>query len=336
MENRKFGNTELLVSPICYGTMRYASNTGEMDETSRNGKRTLEEAIERGVNFIHSSYEYGTRWLTSQVLKNNPKRHDLHHIIKVNVPDWQDKQFSPEKFRFQIEEALQDLHTDRIAVVQHLQRGALSNEIGYNEEGESYRLQEFDSVTEALLEEFDKLKDQGKVGYAVSFPYTVGFAKRVIASGAFSGIAAYFNCLETEMLEVFSLMQDRGMGFIGIRPLAGGLLVNNRVNRWDISEYDRMCSGEWDRLYAHLDELRRDLPEEPRDWSEFALRFSVSDPLVTSTVVGINTREQLESALRAAEAPPVAQEVIDKAHAVNQYYRSTYGIRANSSGIPMF
>jgi len=78
MRYRKYGNTELKVSEMCFGTMRYASKEGIPDETSKAGKRALEEALEQGVNCIHSSYEYGTRWLTGDVLKNHPKRHELH------------------------------------------------------------------------------------------------------------------------------------------------------------------------------------------------------------------------------------------------------------------
>ncbi len=42
--------------------MRYASKTGEHDDQSTAATRALEEAVDSGVNFIHSSYEYGTRW----------------------------------------------------------------------------------------------------------------------------------------------------------------------------------------------------------------------------------------------------------------------------------
>ena len=87
MNYRKFGNTDLEVSEICFGPMRFAAKEAAEDEVSASGKRALERALERGVNFIHSSYEYRTRWALGRVLKDHPKRHDLHHIIKVPVPD---------------------------------------------------------------------------------------------------------------------------------------------------------------------------------------------------------------------------------------------------------
>lgn len=158
MHLRKLGNTDLMVSPLCFGTMRYASKSGIEDESSANGRRALEEAIERGVNFIHSSYEYGTRWLTGSVLERHPKRHELLHVIKVNTPDWGQEAFDKDAFRQQVEQALRELHTDRIAVIQHLQRGAIPNRLGYCSEGEQVRLAAFDAVLEPLLEVFATLR----------------------------------------------------------------------------------------------------------------------------------------------------------------------------------
>ena len=81
MKYRKYGKTDLKVSEICFGTMRYAPEKN--NEQVKEAKRGLEEAIDLGINFIHSSYEYGTRWLTGEVLGQHPKRHELHHIVDV-------------------------------------------------------------------------------------------------------------------------------------------------------------------------------------------------------------------------------------------------------------
>jgi aryl-alcohol dehydrogenase-like predicted oxidoreductase len=87
------------------------------------GKRTLEEALDHGITTIHSSYEYRTRWAVGEVLATHPKRHEVKHIIKAPVPDYEYQGFDPAKFRKLEEEALSELHAERIAIVQHLQRG---------------------------------------------------------------------------------------------------------------------------------------------------------------------------------------------------------------------
>ena len=336
MKHREFGNTGLVVPPICFGTMRYANKDGVYDEVSREGAKALQAAMERGIDFIHSSYEYRTRWLTSKVLADHPKRHDLKHIIKVNVPDWGDEGFSQKKFTEQIEQALKELHTERIAVVQHLQRGAFPRDIAYGDEAEPQRIQEADTVFELLREVFEKLRQEGKVQHLASFPYTVGYAKRCLQSDLFSGMVAFYNCLETEMSDLFDQMKNHKMGFIGIRALAGGILSRNRIDRDSLPAGDRMSSPQWDRLYSQLQEFRATLGEEPDDWTRFAIRFAISDPFITSTGLSINTTAQLDEGMQAVDEPPVSPEVIEKARLLTTRYRAAFGVKGHPSGIPIF
>ena len=88
MKYRKLGGTDLEVSVICFGPMRAAAQEAGGDEKSRAGERALRCALDAGVNFIHSSYEYGTRWMLRRVLKDHPLRHKLRHVIKAPVPDF--------------------------------------------------------------------------------------------------------------------------------------------------------------------------------------------------------------------------------------------------------
>lgn len=336
MRYRTFGATDLEVSEICYGTMRYASKDGKRDERAADATRALQEAVDAGINFFHSSHEYGTRWLTGEVLGAHPKRHELHHIIKVNVPDWGDQKFDASTFRGNIEDALRELKVERIAVVQHLHRGTLPRELGYCAEGEPKRLSEFDEVTNDLLEEFEKLREAGKVGYLTTFPYTTGYAQRAIESGSFSGVVAYFNALETEMAEFFAEMERAGMGFIGIRPFAAGLLTDPRIDRENLPEDDRMRDPQWDRLYDQLTELKNALGDEQASWTRFAIQFSLIHPVITSTVVGINTPAQLQSVIEAVEGHPLNQDVLSRAHQVCRQFREQFGVKGSPAGVPVY
>ncbi len=119
MQYRRLGGTDLDVSVICLGPMRAAEKEPCRDEKSRAGERVFRRALDPGVTFLHSSYEYRTRWMMERVLKDHPKRGDLRHVIKFPVPDFADgDRFDAAKFRLRIEEALRDLHAERIAVLQ--------------------------------------------------------------------------------------------------------------------------------------------------------------------------------------------------------------------------
>ena len=243
---------------------------------------------------IHSSYEYGTRWSMAPVLANHPRRHDIHHVIKVPVPDFGDRgRFDPAKFRLRVEEALTELHADRVAVVQHLQRAAPNTD--------ERRLPEIEAVDEPLRETFETLRAEGKVGYLASFPYTVRFAESALAAGTFSGLVAYYNAIEMEMARFFPALERSGGGFLCIRPFLAGLLTDRRADRQALPADDRMRERTWDGAYDRLDVLRdRTVPES---MTRFAVRFALAHPIVSSLIVGLNTVAQVDEVIDAASEP---------------------------------
>ena len=294
MQLRRFGTTDLEVSPICFGPMRFASRDGSDDDVSRHGRRALERALERGVNFLHSSYEYGTRWSMAPVLANHPRRHDIHHVIKVPVPDFDDGgRFDAAKFRLRVEEALTELHADRIAVIQHLQRAKPNTD--------ERRLPDIEAIDEPLRETFETLRAEGKVGYLASFPYTVGFAESALATGTFSGLVAYYNAIEMEMARFFPALEHSGGGFLCIRPFLAGLLTDRRADRHALPADDRMRERTWDGAYDRLDVLRERMA--PESMTRFAVRFALAHPIVSSLIVGLNTVAQVDEVIDAASEP---------------------------------
>ena len=295
MKYRSLNGLAEPVSELCFGTMRYARKDGVEDSRSAAGTVALEKAIERGVNFIHSSYEYETRWLTGRLLKAHRKRADMHHIIKVNVPDWEEPRFSRNSFRRQVESALIELGAERIAVVQHLQRGVSRKEI-MTDTGNQHRLAQFDEVSSELAEITGELRQAGKIGTVMSFPYTVDFARLAVEADVYSGLVAYFNLLETEMVEFFPRLREQGKDFVAIRPLAGGILTEKRVDRESLPSDDRMRTSASDSMYARLEQVRSLTGKPPVPWEQYAFQFTLADPLVKSTVLGINNEVHLATA----------------------------------------
>lgn len=316
MNYRRLSGTDYQISELCFGTMRYADKSGIEDERSRMGACALEEAIDRGVNFIHSSYEYRTRWLTGKVLKQHPKRHELHHIIKVNTPDWDDSAFSAASFRRQVEEALSDLGTERIAVVQHLQRGVPRPEI-MSAASDVHRLEQFDAVSGELLEIAEKMRGEGKIEKLMSFPYTPAYAKRALEAEVFDGLVAYFNPLETEMFEFFGRLYELNKDFISIRPLCGGILSDRRAARESLPEDDRMRASEYDEFYRRLASLRAAVGEPAMPWEQYAFRFSLAHRVIKSSVLGINSLGHLQT----AEGPDtVTEDMAERAVRANREF----------------
>lgn len=315
MQYRRFGRTELALSEISFGAMRFVRGS-HTDNDPAVGKRTLEEALDHGITTIHSSYEYRTLWAVGEVLATHPKRHEIKHIIKVPVPDYEDQGFDPAKFRKLVEEALSELHTERIAIVQHLQRG-VDKTIIYEERGDPERIAALPEIGAALRDTFDELKREGKVEALASFPHTPGYAKAAIESGFFDGVIAFFNAIETEMVPFFDLMRHRGMGFVPMRPFYQGLLTDKRANRQALPANDRMHDASFDNLYARFDRVRGAIGCDVKSWSDFAIKLALADPLFASVIVSMNTAEQVRSVLAAADGNYPDPTLITRLHAAN-------------------
>lgn len=328
MRYRRFGHTDLELSEICFGAMRFTSTADHVtlteevsvaaaEEKNRRGRRALEAALEGGVNCIHSSGDYGTRWMLGDILAKHPKRQDLHHIIKMTSPDYEETQFDPKVLRDTVEESLRDLHTDRIAIVQHLQRGPNVAKVdAYSAAGDQRRIGALPELLEPVLDTFEALKKEGKVGHLVSFPHTMGYAKAAMDTGAYDGIAHFMNLIEPEALEILDRMEAEGLGFLAIRPLLQGMLTDKRINRTEIPKNDIKHNPGWDSRYELLQTIRDTIGEPDAHWTNFALKFALSHPAVTTAVASASDEAQVQDMLEASDGHYLPRALLDQVQGI--------------------
>lgn len=315
MRQRRFGSTDIQLSEVTFGSMRFVSGKlGAMDDAA--GKRALEAAIAGGVTSIHSSYEYGTRWAVGEVLRDHPKRHDIQHIIKAPVPDFDDQGFDEAKFRMRVEDALKELGAERIAIVQHLQRG-VGNDVINDERGDPARIAAMPEVNARLKACADDLKAEGKIGALACFPYTAGFAAPAVESGIFDGVVAYWSLVETELAPVMEAMRARGMGFVTMRSLLQGLLTDKRADRSKLPADDSKRKPAWNLPYARFERLQAELGREYGSWETLAVKFALCDPLFPSVILSMNTTGQVEGVLAAADGDYPDPSLVQRVHALN-------------------
>lgn len=328
MRYRQFGNTDLELSELCFGAMRFTSTAGhvtlpgershaEAERQNREGRRALEAALSAGINCIHSSGDYGTRWMLSEILAEHPKRNDIHHVIKMTTPDYEEGHVDPQVLRDDVEEALRDLHTDRIAIVQHLQRGPHVPKVeAYATDGDTRRIAALPEIIEPLLDTFDALKREGKVGHLITFPHTMGYAQAALNTDAYAGVAHFFNVIEPEALPILDRLEQEGRGFLAIRPLLQGMLTDKRVQREGLPADDLKHSAGWDSRYALLDKIRAHIGEPDGGWTDFALKFALAHRAVSSLVVSANNEQQVNAMLAACDGNYPARELLNRVHAL--------------------
>lgn len=305
---RRLWGTDIDVSVLCYGPMRMATS---MDDPQRSEHiRAMQAAIAGGVNFIHSSYEYGVRDLMHEVLKKHPSRHDLHHAIKVPVPDWDDGHFDAVKYEERIDEALRDLSCERISLVQWMWR--------IRPHDEAHRLPLLNNCLEDLKATHAHLRDKGKVAHLATFPYFPESASLAMATPDIRALIAYYNLLELEMSPIIDELakggeKGGGRGFIAVRPYFEGVLTDKYDSYSDLPEGHRLKIEKYRSFFEHRNALMEALPEiQQEGLTAFSLRFPLLSPNCASVVVGLNSEEQVHQALEIADGVHSDPALVEK------------------------
>ncbi|MFN3789808.1 aldo/keto reductase [Massilia sp.] len=130
MERRQLGQTDLMVSKVCLGTMTFGEQNTELDAHSQ-----LDYALARGINFIDTAEMYpvmarpDTQGLTERYigswLKKRGRRADVVLATKVAGPNkmmpWirgANHNLDAANIRAAVEDSLRRLHTDYIDLYQ--------------------------------------------------------------------------------------------------------------------------------------------------------------------------------------------------------------------------
>lgn len=309
MQYRRLAGTDLDVSVLCFGPTRTGSPEAGEDARNRTGERAFAAALDAGMNFVHSSYEYrrGSMATIGEVTRSHPKRNDIHHVVKVPVPDFEDNgTFSEAKFRQRVEEALTLFNADRIAVLQWMWRSTPNDN--------QIRLPMLPMIIDDVSAAFERMRSEGKVGYLMTFPYTIEAGRAALALNRFSGMIGYFNPLTLELSDILPELEKRGQGFIALRPLYEGLLTDKRPTLDSLSADDRLHAREIRELYELREIVARTFAEEIGDsMTRFALRFPLYSAATASIAVGLNTEDQVRSAIAMVDGVKPRPDVLKRA-----------------------
>jgi aryl-alcohol dehydrogenase-like predicted oxidoreductase len=297
VEYAHLGRLGALVSRLCLGTMNFGPETPE-DEAHT----VMDRALDHGINFFDTANVYGRRrgeGVTEKILgrwfaKGGARREKVVLATKVygQMGDWpNESRLSAVHVRRACEDSLRRLKTDHIDLYQmhHVDR---------------------DTPWDEIWQTMEILVQQGKVLYVGSSNFAgwhIAQANEVARRHNSIGLASE-QCLynlndRMSELEVLPACQGYGMAVLPWSPLAGGLLGGNvqgtargrRASR-DIQEE---AERKRDRLEAY-EKLCADLGEDP---GEVALAWLLSNPVVTSPIIGPRTVQQLDTAVRALDLP---------------------------------
>jgi aryl-alcohol dehydrogenase-like predicted oxidoreductase len=303
MKYATLGNTGLLVSKLCFGTMTFGDGRGIFKAIGAVGQVGADElvktSIESGINFFDTADVYTegeSEKILGQSLKNlNIARHQVVIATKVYGrvgPGRNDVGASRGHIMDGVEASLRRLQTDHIDL---------------------YQIHGNDSVTpvEETLRALDTLVQQGKVRYIGCSNWQAWKIAKALGICEFKNLArfdtlqAYYSIAGRDLeREIIPLLESERVGLLVWSPLAGGLLsgkysrsnqkpADSRRSDFDFPIVDK------ERTWKILDVMAPIAKAHECSPARVSLAWLLAKPVVTSVIIGAKRHDQLQDNLAA-------------------------------------
>ena len=280
MERRRFGSSDLDITPVGIGTAPIGSvpgvwwvNWGPQDEG--DSVRAIHAALDGGVNWIDTAPFYGWGRAEEVVARAVRGRDDVLVFTKCGTmrrddgDDFMD--LRPEAIRADVEGSLRRLGVERVDLLQlHDRDPTVPVEESWG----------------AVLE----LVAEGKVRHGGISNHRADEIERALAVGPVAGLQVQYSALERGVEEsILPLALERGLGVIVWAPLASGFLT-------DGFSIDALAPDDFRRTHPFaerdLTEIRETLRDDGGSVYRGALRFVLAHPAVTGAIVGARTERE--------------------------------------------
>jgi len=311
MEKRRLGRTGLDISVLAFGCGAVGGLMTKGD--AKDQERAVARALDMGINYLDTASIYG----------NGTSEENLGRVLKTLKP----KALVATKFRFKddeyadiaanltasLEASLKRLQLDSVDLLQ------LHNRIGSTTGGDVIKAER---VIEEVVPTLEALRAAGKIRYfGITALGETEALHKVVSAGVLDTAQICFNALQPsaaravpkgypgqDYRQLIVRAKEAGMGTIGIRVLAGGALsgVEHR-HPLNVQNVEPIGSGD-----SYATDVRRARTFEPMiregyvaSLPELAMRFAISEPSLTTTLVGLANLEQLEAAYAAVMKGPL-------------------------------
>lgn len=262
MEYRVLGKTGLKISRMGFGGI-------PIQKIDAEGTKTLMKRLaEEGVNYIDTARGY--------TVSEEYLGYALEGIRDKFVLATKSMARTKEAMAADIEKSLQNLRTDYIDLYQvhNPSMEQLDQVIG---EG---------GALEALME----AKTSGKIGHIGLTAHSTAVFERALSLDWVETIMFPYNIVESQGEDLISRCKERNIGFINMKPLAGGAIEN----------------------------------------AGLAIRYVCANPNVTVVIPGMAEEKELEENLRACcDTSPLSSEELEEMHAVRKALGTNFCRRCN-------
>lgn len=310
MEYREFGRTGWMVTSIGFGAWAIGGTWGPVED--EESYRTLNRALDRGVNFFDTADVYGDGRSERLLARLRKERSEPFYVVTKagrRLDPHVAAGYNRENLTAFIERSLRNLHTDTIDLVQL-----------HCPPTEVYYMPEVFGV-------LDDLVKQGKLRYYGVSVEKVEEALKAIEYPNVQSVQIIFNIFRQRPADLFFAEAKRKkVGILARVPLASGMLTgkmradthfdqdDHRAFNRHGEAFDRgeTFSGvDYQTGLQAVDELRALVPQG-MTMAQFALRWILMHDAVSTTIPGAKRPEQVDDNVRAGELPPLSPETMQK------------------------
>jgi len=324
MDHVRLGNTGLLVSKLCLGTMTFGLQS---DETA--SAAIMDRAADGGITFFDTAdvYPLGgglstvgrTEEIVGEWLRGKREKFVVATkcVGRTGPAAWEQGS-SRKHVLTAVESSLRRLGTDYIDL---------------------YQLHAPDPSTpiDETLGALDDLVHSGKVRYVGCSNFLAYQVARALGRSEaqavvrFDSVQPRYNLLFRQIeRELLPLCAEEGVGVIPYNPIAGGLLSGKHNAAGPPTEGTRFtlgnAAGNYQNRYWHeqefatVEELRKIAEREGVPLVTLAVAWVLANPAVTAPIIGASRPEQLEASLAAVEFT-MSAELKDELDEATRTYR---------------
>jgi aryl-alcohol dehydrogenase-like predicted oxidoreductase len=307
IEKRVLGKSGLEITKLGIGLWPVGSD-GYGITDDRESLRTIEAALDSGINFFDTADVYGFGHSEELLGKVMQGRRDKFIVatkigwIGFDGAKQSTAYTSVEKLIAAVEIALRRLQTDYIDLLQ--------SHINFR-----------DKTMEIFLLGFQKLQQEGKIrSYGVSTG-DYEYLKQFNADNGCASVQVDFSILNrTPEFDIFPYCQQHDIGILVRGPLAMGILTGkfNADSAFGERDFRTAWQEDPERHRIFVEDLQKIEKLKPllkrKTMAQLALQFSMEHPAVTSSIPGAKTVRQLTENLKAVSLQaltPAENIVID-------------------------
>jgi D-threo-aldose 1-dehydrogenase len=288
---RPFGPTDLRVTPLCIG----CAPLGDMPETfaysvaEEQALATLRTVFSSPINFSDTAAAYGdgeSERRIGIVLRELGGLPPGYVLATKADRDLKTGDFSGEQIKRSVERSLRLLGLDRIQVmyIHDPEHTTFENVLGKG----------------GPLEVLQRFKEEGVIEQLGISGGPIDMLIRYVETGAFAAVETHnrYTLLNRAAAPLLDIAARRGLAVINAAPYGSGILAKGP---------DAYARYAYQDAPAELVERARCLAAICQEYAvplaAAALQFSLRDPRITSTVVGMSRAERIAQTIDLAQHP---------------------------------